>query len=1490
LAGSDYSVTNNRVGLDGVSSITWQIACDGDPPDITGWDTANKAIISVFFQSTVHNPDPESFNPRWRNVTDSGSFATLVTGSGELRAGTSAGAITNGDPVGGSAGCQTTEDDEEVENESPLLSKSFDMSQNAYGEIQFCVDFSNALTGKEYEFELYSNSAGASCGTLSITITTAAPSGSSEHDSQLQIYEDSDHRSQIQITPFSDHRSQFKIIPTNSIHYSEFTIKGWLSTSWWYRKEHTINGTAVGAQTDYNIPITVHYGAGSDSGQDVYCDSKCKTDFGDLRFTLPDGVTALDYWIESKTDSDKAEIWVKLNNIPASPDSTTIYVYFGNSGVSTTSNFGNTFPVFNDDFEDDDVSDWTIGGSGTWDTTSTYAHDGTYGAGGLGATSVVAEKPMAFSETGEIRIWHYPLESSGKNYILTEGDGTPNWNNVYVYHDSAIDKYQYYDGTINDIATSVAGDNWYFLVIRFDVNAGTYDVYVYNSSLTLQGSILGADMDDIPANIIHTMKFNQGSGAAGEGYQDTVAVRKYVSPEPTHSTWGTLEEIVSMHYSEFEIIPPASSHNSEFVIGPSASMHYSELVIKGWLSNWDYRKRHEIDGTSSGAQVDYQVPITVHYGSGADSGDDVYCDSLCKTDFGDIRFTKSDGVTALDYWMQTKTDSNQAIFWVKVNTIPASPDSTDIYVYWGNSGVSTTSSITNTFPFFNDDFEDNLDQWTLTGTPTISSDQSYEPQGSNSAKIDDASTGQKRADKTVTEQSDKSVVAWFYDDASKTASTWGNLVSGWDGTTFCGIGVQTFDGETDAYTYRIGGTYNDSLVSRSTGWHKFEMAFDGTDVRLYIDDSIISTDPDPDTLTNLRFGNSWTALQGIGYVDAFIVRQYANPEPTHGTWGALEEQVSGHYSELEIRPSESVHSSELSIYVPESTHNSELLIYSISEHRSQIEIIEGVVESDHRSQLYIYLEGSSEHRSQLQIYSESIHNSELYIYEEGLSDHRSQLFIYYEGSSDHRSELYIYSESSSDHRSELQIYEISDHRSELYIYSEGLSDHRSEFFIYNGDFSDHRSQLYIYSEGSSDHRSELQIYEISQHNSQLQIYEISDHRSQLQVYDTGDSDHRSEFFIYLGGDSDHRSELYIYSEGLSDHRSLLVIYDTGESDHRSQLVIYDTGLSDHRSEFYIYEEGLSDHRSQLQVYEISQHNSELQIYQISDHRSELLVYGEGLSDHRSEFFIYLGGDSDHRSELQIYDTGESDHRSELFIYYESLSDHRSQLQVIDSGESDHRSQIWIVAWNVSDHRSELYIYEEGLSDHRSELLVYGEGLSDHRSQLQIYDTDESDHRSELYIYSEGLSDHRSQILIYSQSIHSSELYIYREGLSDYRSELQIYDIALSDHRSELQIYDVDLSRYDSQLVIYDIGLSDHRSQLWITPISVHNSELEIFFLVVPDTTHYSAIWIITKESVYQKRVKGRINRLVNIRGKINRLSNINGKINKSSNLRGKIIK
>lgn len=132
-----------------------------------------------------------------------------------------------------------------------------------------------------------------------------------------------------------------------------------------------------------------------------------------------------------------------------------------------------------------------------------------------------------------------------------------------------------------------------------------------------------------------------------------------------------------------------------------------------WLSGgYSKRKKVTLTGGSSGAQTDYQMMFNVVY------------DSDMQADFDDLRFTKLDGTTLLDAWLESKVDSTSAVVWVETNT-PANTVDADIYMYYGNSGAASDWDFDNTF-IFGDPFDNaTLDtgRWTsVDGSPTYSID------------------------------------------------------------------------------------------------------------------------------------------------------------------------------------------------------------------------------------------------------------------------------------------------------------------------------------------------------------------------------------------------------------------------------------------------------------------------------------------------------------------------------------------------------------------------------------------------------------------------------------------------------------------------------------------------------------------------------------------------------------------------------------------------
>jgi hypothetical protein len=293
-----------------------------------------------------------------------------------------------------------------------------------------------------------------------------------------------------------------------------------------------------------------------------------------------------------------------------------------------------------------------------------------------------------------------------------------------------------------------------------------------------------------------------------------------------------------------------------------------------WLAGWSYRKAHEIIGSTAGAQTNYPIMITVHYGIGSDAGRDVYLDGNCRTDFGDIRFTDSTG-TNLDYWMQQEMDAVQAVFWVKIPYIPSSPGYTMIYLYYSNATASTTSNGSNTFTFY-DDFETDLSKWTVFGeAPKLSTLHPFH--GNQGLEIQ---PGVCSVQRELDVKTDTAIRVWFYDQITSNFekfafSAHANI------SPEMSIGVAD-DVSNGYYIFRTGSAYHVSSVSRTVGWHLFEITNYGSESEFWIDNEPQGTFTSSFTVFDI--GSHWADNAQFGYFDVAIQRSYCAPEPTNGVW------------------------------------------------------------------------------------------------------------------------------------------------------------------------------------------------------------------------------------------------------------------------------------------------------------------------------------------------------------------------------------------------------------------------------------------------------------------------------------------------------------------------------------------------------------------------------------------------------------------------------
>ncbi|MGB9856104.1 MAG: DUF2341 domain-containing protein [Caldisericum exile] len=312
---------------------------------------------------------------------------------------------------------------------------------------------------------------------------------------------------------------------------------GWLS-GFSYRKSHVVN-SANNAGTNYQIKIVAHYGTGTDSGADVYLNSHCRNDFGDVRFTDDDGSTLLDYWMEEKVDSDYAVFWVEVADDLSSANAT-IYIYYGNSNATTTSNGDNTF-IFGDDFSGTtlNTNKWTEVGTGTITVSNGYIRIKTTTSWGHKRIMELADRDLADKRI--IIRWRPIAETAHTNQIYYAASTlSPDlWS---CFRLASLDKYQLYTrqgGTSSSrwISTNLYPLNtWYKLHLL--IKSSTLKIVSYNDNYTVR------DESTFIAYDSGISRFQIGQGDLNdEGDFDYVWIGKFVDPEPSHGSWGSEERL-----------------------------------------------------------------------------------------------------------------------------------------------------------------------------------------------------------------------------------------------------------------------------------------------------------------------------------------------------------------------------------------------------------------------------------------------------------------------------------------------------------------------------------------------------------------------------------------------------------------------------------------------------------------------------------------------------------------------------------------------------------------------------------------------------------------------------------------------------------------------------------------------------------------------------------------------------------------------------------
>lgn len=293
-----------------------------------------------------------------------------------------------------------------------------------------------------------------------------------------------------------------------------YYLDPWFDISWLYKKPILINNTGNATDlNDFQVKLNVTY------------DSDMQVDFRDIRIVNDTSGASVPYWIESKVNSSYANVWFNASSIPASVwTNTTYYLYYGNAAVSAGSSGTNTF-IFFDDFNDNDISDWTQGiTAGQWSVSG-----GILTGTGSGGDACIS-RSLSLTDNLQLDV-KARRTGTGTNWRGI-GMGTPvsnyqvNVNSIVEsYTNSATTRSLYVGGSVRQTNASFTLDtNWHKWSIRKYGNEHR-SYFDDGSEFSYSGAF--------------TMNANVVLYAANAVTEyDDVRVRKYASPDPT-ATLGT---------------------------------------------------------------------------------------------------------------------------------------------------------------------------------------------------------------------------------------------------------------------------------------------------------------------------------------------------------------------------------------------------------------------------------------------------------------------------------------------------------------------------------------------------------------------------------------------------------------------------------------------------------------------------------------------------------------------------------------------------------------------------------------------------------------------------------------------------------------------------------------------------------------------------------------------------------------------------------------
>ncbi len=306
-----------------------------------------------------------------------------------------------------------------------------------------------------------------------------------------------------------------------------------------YRLPIQINGSD---QDLFNYQVKLRLGRvepASDEAPvaDVFCDTRVKTDFSDIRFTAADKETLLPYYIDKITSQDPeqvATLYVKIPQIPAK--GVLIYVYYDNVSAESLSNGEEVFDFF-DDFSQ------VILNTDKWEIITEPEGSCTIVGDRL---KIDSAKAMSRNFQVTDAIVEYQAESINgpetRFIIRSQKDTSATGSQAQVAYSSGYEGAEHCIATGEIVQANEPNPILASTSYRYRVNAQAENILFerLNTDGDESVSISYKDVDGLTKGYI-----GLGAGLGSISYYDLILVRKYAETEPSvDNTYKSTEEAV----------------------------------------------------------------------------------------------------------------------------------------------------------------------------------------------------------------------------------------------------------------------------------------------------------------------------------------------------------------------------------------------------------------------------------------------------------------------------------------------------------------------------------------------------------------------------------------------------------------------------------------------------------------------------------------------------------------------------------------------------------------------------------------------------------------------------------------------------------------------------------------------------------------------------------------------------------------------------------